>query len=55
MAFSNCKSLESVKLSNSMFTISENTFLSCEALKEITINGNIKSIQQGAFYIILLS
>ena len=48
--FSNCNSIEEIKLSNEVTTIGESAFSDCELLSKIIIPNSVTSIGQSAFY-----
>ena len=49
-AFSNCKSLQDIKLGNNITTIGIRAFEECTNIKSITIPDSVTSIGGGAFY-----
>ena len=48
--FSNCESLESIKLPSTVTEIGNNAFNSCCNLREVTLNERLQKIGDGAFY-----
>ena len=50
IAFSFCRSLESITIPNSVTCISHEVFSYCYSLKSIIIPNNVTSIEYGAFY-----
>ena len=49
-AFSNCTSLTSINIPNSVTSIGNSAFYNCKALKSITIPNSVTSIEDHAFY-----
>ena len=50
-AFSDCKSLQSVTIPNSVTSIGDEAFSGCDSLQSITIPNSVTSIGDGAFYL----